>query len=347
MLFVLSFVTSLLLVILIIPHIFEYALRKQLFEASGERPKIHNGQVPHLAGIAIYIAVLAPLLLSRGLIEYRWFLLASLLVFGIGLFDDLKRVDPHSKFLFQFAAAFLVVVEGNVRIMNLQGILGHDGLDYIPSVLLSVLFVVGLVNAFNLIDGIDGLAGAVGLLICSVYSYLFFNAGAVSMARLSCSASASLVGFLFFNLFAKRKIFMGDCGSLFIGLLVAFLSIRLLAIPEAVVATSAIKLGSRIGFVVALLSIPLFDTLRVFVIRIVKKRSPFKADNNHIHHRLLSVGLSHSQATGVLVCLNLTITAFSVNQQALGDTMIIFMVLTTMIFLNCLLTILINSRKSA
>jgi UDP-GlcNAc:undecaprenyl-phosphate GlcNAc-1-phosphate transferase len=346
MLIVLSFVASLLLVVLAVPPIINYALKKQLFEARGERIKNHCGQVPHFGGVAIFLAVLLPTLVtSIAIVEINWMVFASLFVFGVGLVDDLKTVSPASKFLFQFAAAFLVVIKGQVYIMPIEMLFNQSALTHLSGIILSLVFIVSVVNAFNLIDGIDGLAGSVGLLICAVYAYVFHHAGLASMSCLSCSAAGALMGFLFFNLFSKRKIFMGDCGSLFVGLLVAFLSMKLLSIEEDQFALTALKLPSKVGFVAALLCIPLFDTLRVFLLRIAKKSSPFKADDNHIHHRLLSIGLSHLQATAVLLTLNLGIIAFSLYRQALGNTTIIMIVLVLMIFLNSMLTLWINKLK--
>ncbi|MDB5018988.1 MAG: undecaprenyl-phosphate alpha-N-acetylglucosaminyl 1-phosphate transferase [Pedobacter sp.] len=346
MLFVFSFVTSLLLVVLIVPWIVIYALKKQFFEASGERIKIHGGKIPHFGGVAIYIAVLFPILITAaGTTETFWLFLASLLIFGLGLIDDVKGISASSKFVFQFVAAYFVVVNGGVQILHIHRVLQFEGLTQLLGIIVSLLFVVGLVNAFNLIDGIDGLAGSVALLICNVYAYLFYKAGSTSMSYLSCSAVGALVAFLFFNVFSSRKIFMGDCGSLTIGLLIAFLSLKLLGIPQRNLAVGFFRLDSKVGLLAALLCIPLFDTTRVFLLRIMGRRSPFRADNNHIHHRLLSIGLSHLQATSILFSLNLGIAAFSMHQQALGNTKLIMIVIVVMICLNSLLTIRVNKTK--
>lgn len=347
MVFVLSFISSLSLVLLTIPFILKLAVRKQLFGARGDRAKLHAGQVPQLGGVAIYLAVLiALLLIGIDINEIKWLLLSSLIVFGIGVTDDLKGVSPGLKLLFQITAAFLIVVEGGIRIASFQGILDVTTLAYLPGVSISLLFVVGLVNAFNLIDGIDGLAGSVALMVCLIYAFLFFQAGHLAMAYLSCSTAGAMLGFLFFNVCSHRKIFMGDCGSLLIGLLISFYSIKILNITEDIAVVSTFKLGSKFGFVVALLSIPLFDTLRVFVLRILNKRSPFKADYNHIHHRLLSLGLSHIQATILLISMNLGVIAFSLRVQLLSNLQIIILVFIIMISFNCVLSLWLYKRKN-
>jgi UDP-GlcNAc:undecaprenyl-phosphate GlcNAc-1-phosphate transferase len=346
MLFVFSFLASLLLVLLSAPAIGRMAVQWQLFDESQERRKIHQAQIPHFGGVAIFLGVLIPAACTyAGALESGPLLLAALLVFTTGLVDDLKAVSPGRKFLFQFAAAFLLVILGDVRILSLQQTFNAGSMPYLPGLGLSIFFVVGLINAFNLIDGIDGLAACLGLFLFSIYAVLFCNAGSLALSLLCCSVAGALSGFLYFNLSGRQKIFMGDCGSLFIGLLAAFASIKLLGIGDGRLNLLSFQITAKIGLVVSLLCIPMFDTLRVLVLRLASGRSPFQADDNHIHHRLLCLGLNHLQATTLLCVLNLMLMILALLLQQLGNTVILLLIGGFMMVLNTLLTFLLRKLK--
>jgi UDP-N-acetylmuramyl pentapeptide phosphotransferase/UDP-N-acetylglucosamine-1-phosphate transferase len=346
MLFVFSYLASLLLVLFSVPAIGRMAVQYQLFDDSRERRKIHQAQIPHFGGIAIYLGVLIPAAYTyAGALESRPLLLASLLVFTTGLVDDFKPVSPGRKFLFQFAAAFLLVVLGDVRILSLQQTFNAGSMPYLAGLALSIFFVVGLINAFNLIDGIDGLAACLSLFLFFAYAVLFFNAGWFALSLLCCSVTGALTGFLFFNLSGRHKIFMGDCGSLFIGLLAAFASIKLLSIGDGRLIVFSFQITAKIALVVSLLCIPMFDTLRVLVLRLASGRSPFQADDNHIHHRLLCLGLNHLQATGLLCVINLMLIILALLLQQLGNTVILLLTGGLMLLLNMLLTVLLRKSK--
>jgi UDP-GlcNAc:undecaprenyl-phosphate GlcNAc-1-phosphate transferase len=346
MLFVFSFLASLFLVLFSVPWISRLAAKRQLFDDSRDRRKIHQVHIPHFGGLAIYLGVLVPGICTYySAVDCRFLLLASLIVFLTGLVDDFIPVSPGPKFLFQFAAAFLLVVVGDIRILRLEHVLSYDDLPYLQSIALTVWFMVGLINAYNLIDGIDGLAACLALFLFAVYGILFFNAGLLALCLLCCSAVGALAGFLFFNLSSRRKIFMGDCGSLFLGLLAAFASIKVLAIGESRLFLLSFPITAKIALVLALLSIPVFDTLRVLVLRLASGRSPFRADDNHIHHRLLSLGLTHLQATGVLCFVNLILACLALLLQELGNTMILLLLGLLLLLLNCLLYVLLQKTK--
>lgn len=347
MLFVFSFLAGLTLVLFAVPQICRLATKRQLFDNSRDRRKLHQMHVPHFGGVAIYLGVLIPSIGTYYKAEDCWLLLlASWIVFLTGLVDDFIPVSPGPKFLFQFAAAFLLVVVGDARILSLEHVFSLDRLSYLPSMALSVWFIVGIINAFNLIDGIDGLAACLALFLFAVYAILFFQSGSVALCQLCCSAAGALAGFLYFNVYSRRKIFMGDCGSLFIGLLIAFASIKILRIGEDRVFLLSFQVTAKIGLVVALLCIPVFDTMRVLVLRLVSGRSPFRADANHIHHRLLSLGLTHLQATAILCVLNLVLLVLTLLLQKLGNTVILLLIALVLLLLNGLLSLILQKMKA-
>lgn len=345
MLFVFSVLASLFLVLFSVPGISRLAAKRQLFDDSRDRRKIHQVHVPHFGGVAIYIGILIPSTCTYYSTIGSWLLLfGSLIVFLTGLVDDFIPVGPGPKFLIQFAAAFLLVFVGDVRIRSLDHFLNYNDLPYLVSITLSIWFIVGLVNAFNLIDGIDGLAASLALFLFVVYAIVFFNAGSFALSLLCCSAAGALTGFLFFNISNRRKIFMGDSGSLTIGLLAAFASIKVLSIGKDSLFFLNFEVSAKIGFVLALLCIPVFDTLRVLVLRMASGRSPFQADATHIHHRLLSLGLTHLQATALLSVLNLVLVILALLFQQLGNSIILVLLGLVLLLLNGVLSITAKLR---
>ncbi|WP_214228860.1 MraY family glycosyltransferase [Pedobacter sp. B4-66] len=270
---------------------------------------------------------------------------AGLVLFMIGLKDDIIGLGPGIKFVAQFVSACIVSMIANIRIVDLHGIFGIYDMPYYPSVILTVFFIVGIVNAFNLIDGIDGLAGSIGLILCVVFGVLFYKSGDLGWAYLATSLAGALLGFLFFNI-TPARIFMGDSGSLLLGFVSAVLSIKFMSVSltENVIA-GPFRITSGLGLVSAILIIPVFDTLRVFTLRIMRGTSPFTADSNHIHHRLLFLGLSHVQAALVLASVNVVFIVVALSLQNIGDAQLVSLVLLLMLSLNGILSLFINRFK--
>lgn len=345
----LIFLSSLLAVFVIIPPIIRATGKSKLFDLPSEQRKIHTGVIPNAGGIAVFIGFLFSCLIfiPLDLLPQANVLMASaLLTFIMGLKDDIDGLEPYKKFVAQFVAALIIVFLADIRIINLYGTFGIDELSYEISVLLTIFSFVGVVNAYNLIDGIDGLAGSLGVLSSILYAYLFFQAGQLGYAYLSVAFAGSLIGFLFFNV-SPAKLFLGDSGSLLIGFIAVILSIRILD-PDlsARLESSQLRIISAPGIVAAILIIPVFDTLRVLIMRIYRGVSPFTADSNHLHHRLLSLGLSHIQSTVVLLIVNLLFIILALFLQQLGNTQLITMIGLAMLMINGLLSLILYwSRK--
>lgn len=348
MLFVLIFLTSLLVVAFAIPPIITVAFQKRLFDDPVESRKVHKRIVPNFGGIAIFSGFLftCSLFIPSALLpEGNILMAAGLILFLTGLKDDIVGLSPTIKFVAQFTSAIILATAANIRISNLHGILGLQELPYTASIILTVFFIVGIVNAFNLIDGIDGLAGTLAIMVGLIYAFLFFRAGLMGWSYLSISLTGAMLGFLFYNV-TPAKIFMGDSGSLLLGFVAAVLSIKFLSLTS----TAALNLGtfelqSSNGLVIAILIIPIFDTLRVFTLRILKNTSPFTADNNHLHHRLLFLGLSHIQATLVLVVCNIVFVILALALQQLGDSQLISLLVLSILLVNGALSLYIERYK--
>lgn len=348
MLLTLIFLTSLLMVCFSIPAIINLAFRKRLFDKPSELRKVHKRIVPNFGGIAIFTAFLFSCSLfikSELLPEVNILMAGGLILFMIGLNDDIVGLGPLKKFIVQFASALIIALAADIRITSLHGLLGYEELNYYTSVFLTVLFIVGIVNAFNLIDGIDSLAASLGTFVSLIYAYLFWNAGYLGWSYLSIALTGSLVGFLFFNV-SPARIFMGDSGSLLLGFVCVVLSIKFIDVA----ASTPVKFGTTnieagFGLVLAVLIIPIFDTLRVFALRVIRNRSPFKADNNHLHHRLLFLGLSHMQSTLVLVVVNILFVIMAVSFQNIGNTQLVSLIILTVLATNGMLSLYIERFK--
>lgn len=348
MLFTIIYLTSLLVVAFAIPPIITVSLRKRLFDDPNESRKIHKRIIPNFGGVAIFTGFLfscSIFIPSQILPEANVLMGAGLVLFMIGLKDDIIGLGPGIKFVAQFASAFIVAMVANIRIVDLHGIFGVYDLTYYTSISLTVFFIVGIVNAFNLIDGIDALAGSIGLILCVAFGVLFYKSGDLGWAYLATGLAGALLGFLFFNV-TPARIFMGDSGSLLLGFVSAVLSIKFMnvSLSENVMA-GPFQVTSGIGLVSAILIIPVFDTLRVFALRIMRGASPFVADSNHIHHRLLSLGLSHVQATLVLASVNVVFIVTALSLQSIGDAQLTSLILILMLTLNGVLSLFINRFK--
>lgn len=294
----------------IFPALIQLSIQKNLVEDFNER-KIHTTTVSNLGGVGIYITFVVLLMTFFAFAEITpesfrqrpgW--IAGLtIVFFLGLKDDLMGLSPNKKFLGQITAVFLIVFGTGLRIESLGGIFGVYELPYLASVLFTFFVFILLINAFNLIDGIDGLAGSVALFGSLIFGVFFLNLGSVNLALSGFVLSGAILGFLRFNLSGNKKIFMGDSGSMVLGFLIAGQAIHFL---NAASKTSGIIPNAPI-IVLAVLSFPLLDTLRVFTLRALRRKSPFMPDNNHLHHVLLKLRLSHKQATAILLLQNLLV----------------------------------------
>ncbi|WP_340112492.1 MraY family glycosyltransferase [Maribellus mangrovi] len=296
--------------VLVIPPVLRVAYSKQLFDAPEGR-KVHTRIIPPLGGIAIFLGfVLSSIIATDGLSfdELKYIIASVIIVFFIGLKDDLMDISAGKKFLVQIIASLILVILGNVRITSLHGIMGFHEISFPVSFLLSTFVVLVIMNAFNLIDGIDGLASGLGMLAGLFFGVYFYLVDHIPFAIMSFALVGSLAGFFLYNVFGKKnKLFMGDTGSLTIGLVVSALAIRFNEFNIHTDHGFAVHFAPMVS--IAVLSVPLIDTLRVMIIRMVQGRSPFSADRNHIHHKILELTPSH---------LNVTLWILAANSVLIG-----------------------------
>lgn len=337
-----SLLTAFAITLFGIPSVIKIAYIKKLYDKPGGR-KTHKGYVPNLGGIGIFAAFLIAYI---AWIDFsstsgaQYLLLGLIILHFIGVKDDIVPLIPYKKLIGQLLAASILVILGKFRIGDLQGIFGVHELPLPLSITLSIFLVIVIVNSFNLIDGIDGLAAGISLLISFIFSYTFWRLGQHNMLIASLSLSGALAGFLYFNT-EPAKIFMGDAGSMGIGYLMAAFSFHLVSTPQ--------NLGQGIfyhspSFVLALLIVPLFDTLRVFTLRIIRGKSPFNADCNHIHHKLLELGLSHHKATLILCLVNCLFICIAYLTKDINQNLAVFLIIGLAGSLTAVPLLLLNFR---
>ncbi len=302
-----------------IPVIINVSKTKKLFDEPDER-KIHIEPIPSLGGVGIFAGFIVALLFSVSVSqtpELQYLIAAAMVIFFLGVKDDILILTPLKKFLGQVLAALIIIYKGHVVITSMHGFLGIGEMPLMVSYAFTFFTIIVITNSFNLIDGIDGLAGGLGLLISIVFGIFFFANNNIQYAATSFCLSGALIGFLIFN-FPPAKIFMGDTGSMLIGLVCSVLSIKFIEMGSNTNIPYPVLGAPAVAF--AILMVPLFDTLRVFSLRILKGRSPFSPDRNHIHHMLLDMDMKHLTITLVCILANAAFIVLAYVGQPLGST---------------------------
>lgn len=304
-----------------IPAIINIARMKKLYDYPGER-KIHVDPIPSLGGLAIFAGFLLSLLIVADLTNVpnaQYIFAAFIIVFFLGVKDDILVITPMKKFIGQVLIALLLIFKANIVIYNMHGFLSMGIMGSNFSFVLTMFTMIVIMNAFNLIDGIDGLAACLSMISASVFGIFFYLNGDAFYALMAFCFVAAMGSFLIYN-FPPAKIFMGDTGSILSGLINAILVIRFIETAEGSNILPSLS-SPAMGF--GILLIPLLDTLRVFAIRILHGRSPFSPDRNHIHHWLIDRGMSHRSITLTLSITAIFFIVFTYLALPLGTTKVI------------------------
>mgnify|MGYP000945693015 CR=1 FL=1 len=304
-----------------IPIIIQVARDKKLFDEPDER-KVHKMVIPTLGGLGIFAGFILATLLGVPSVnaELQYFAAAAIVIFFLGIKDDILVLSAAKKFIGQLIAAGIIIKFGGVQISNMHGFLGIGQLPNVLSIVFTLFTVIVIINSYNLIDGVDGLAGSLGLLTTLCFGAYFFYVNQLMYAVISFSLAGSLIGFLIYN-FSPAKIFMGDTGSLLIGLVNSILVIKFINIAPTSAVNFPMEAAPAIGF--SILFVPLFDTLRVFGLRILNRRSPFSPDRTHVHHLLLDLGLSQRTVTILCVGTNILFIALALSLRHQGTTTVV------------------------
>ena len=293
----LSFCSAFVVTLITIPPILQLVKKYSLYDVPDHR-KEHKIPVATFGGVAIWAGMVTSLLMWFSFSNNATiisFMFSLIILFSLGVMDDLKNLSARYKLIIEVGLATIMVIAGT-RITSFNGLFGIHELPITAQYTLTVLAIVGITNAFNLIDGIDGLAGGLGFMSLVTLGIFLTLCGDNNMALIAFSLAGGLLAFLYFNINPAR-IFMGDTGSLVLGFVISIMCIRLMQVNNSM--QHPLVPHSPV-FVLGIVLIPVFDTLRVFGIRMWKGKSPFSPDKTHIHHLLTNAGFSHAFAAKLI-----------------------------------------------
>lgn len=340
-----AFASALIITWYYIPRVIK-VVKERHFEDRPGFHKIHKHKVPTLGGIGIFGGFIFGFLI--GIDGYMpglsYFTAAVVFLLFVGIKDDLVYLNPRKKFLGELGAVVIVALFTNINITHFHGFLDITDISSIASFIVTVLLFIFIINAVNLTDGIDGLAASVGIIASVAFGVFFFLSGDYGYTVMAAALLGSLLAFLYYNLSqGPKKIFMGDSGSLVIGFTLAVLAIRFNELVAA--GESVLKLKSAPAVSIAVLILPLFDMIRVTVLRMLDHKSIFIGDKRHIHHMMLRAGLSHRQATLYMSLFNIFIIGVAFLFDSLGIFLLGLLLLTLCLVATGILGVIVR-RKS-
>ena len=326
----LAFILSLAVVMLGMPSLIRLAVQKNLLDDPTEDRKVHTRSVPRLGGVLVFIGTLVTttILVSPegdSALSFLRLAAASTILFFLGLKDDLVGLHPLKKLGIQIIVGAILILGGGFMIGDFSGLFGVGSLSLWTALPFSLFVYIVVVNSVNLIDGIDTLAGGYGFLVAISCALWFQLTGQSDFAILCLSLAGALAGFILFNI-SPARIFLGDSGSLILGMFIYVMASSIMATPtEQVPAMWAHR--SMPVLAMTMLSYPLVDTLRVFTLRVLDGRSPFSPDRNHLHHRILRLGLTHLQAALVIHAYTALMVGLGFVMPAMSPTLAFFILL--------------------
>ncbi|MCR5049542.1 MAG: undecaprenyl/decaprenyl-phosphate alpha-N-acetylglucosaminyl 1-phosphate transferase [Paludibacteraceae bacterium] len=268
----------------------------------------HEGDIPNIGGLNICFSFILSYLFFEvnQMNQNQFFLIGLFAIMAVGFIDDVLVLTPTAKLFGETLAGIALIGFADMRITHLHGIFGIEEIGIVPSYLISLFVLIAIINAINLIDGIDGLASGLGILYCLFFAIYFYLCEEQSWSILAICMIGSLAVFFIYNVFGHReKIFMGDSGSLLLGYLLTTIVFHFCEINAYHATPAALHMNAAPAVAICVLTVPIFDTIRVSLTRIKQHRSPFLPDKNHIHHLLLKTGLNHIQTTCVLLSASL------------------------------------------
>jgi UDP-GlcNAc:undecaprenyl-phosphate/decaprenyl-phosphate GlcNAc-1-phosphate transferase len=320
----LIFFTALAVVWASIPSIIKVANQKHLYDEPNEDRKFHSTKIPTLGGIALFAGITIAFTLfykPNSPFPIASLITAMVLLFFTGIKDDIIPLSPYKKFIAQLLATAIIIGKSDISLTGLYGVMGiyefPENWEWFGKFATGFTIIL-IINAFNLIDGINGLAAGIGIIVCIAFGIAFYYQQQWNWVCLAAATVGALVGFLRYNLL-NAKIFMGDTGALLVGLISAIFAIQFIENHKNI---GILEGGKAPILAISILIIPLFDTLRVFMIRIFSRKSPFAGDRNHLHHALLDLGCSHLKASLLLFMFNIVVI---ITVWSLKDTLPYFM----------------------
>ena len=289
--YLLSFIVAAMAVFVVHPSLVKIAHMKSIVDNPDAR-KLNKVPVPVLGGVGVFFGIMFSLSVAGYYVEGMniqfELIIAMLIMLYTGVGDDILQLSPRLRFALQIFVVCLMMFLGGIYIDDFHGLWGIGELPWYIAVTLTIFSCVGIINSINLIDGVDGLCSGYGVFASLAFALCFLRMGDVSYAILAFAVAGAIFPFMLHNMFGERyKMFLGDGGSLVLGFICSLYVMRVIQSGNEVVSESTISLT------LAVLAIPVFDTLRVMTARIVAKRSPFSPDKTHLHHMFIRLGYSH------------------------------------------------------
>jgi len=302
------FVVAILATAYLVPKIISIVRFKKLMDNPNERSS-HSQATPSLGGMAFFIVLVLSMYFNHPYDSYGVSISifpALTILFFLGIKDDLVVLAPITKLIGQSAAAFFILANIKFEINSLHGFFGIGEVNQWVGMAVGFFLMLAIINAFNLIDGIDGLASSVGIIAFSGFAVVFFFAERNFFALTAVVMVGILIGFLFFNLSSRNKIFMGDTGSMLVGFMLGMMSVRFLALDYDSLNHLPFNAIDIPIIIISFLIIPLFDTGRVFTLRLLNGKGVFTPDRNHLHHVVIDAyNISHRRASFFIALVNI------------------------------------------
>ncbi len=343
---VLSILVSFFIGLCFMPLVINIAKSRNFVVKPNKRTS-HVGAIPNIGGINIFISfLLTVFFFSYGIISQLQFtIIGVFIILIVGFVDDLIDIKVIWKLFGELASAFFLIVVADIRLSNLHGFLGIHELSISISYMLSFFVFIVIINALNLIDGVDGLASGLGILYCLFFASYFWLTARIELSISAFAMVGSLFVFFLYNVFGgSRKIFMGDSGSLLLGYMITLYVFEFCEMNAKGDLQQIYKMRAAPAVAICVLSVPLFDTLRVMLTRIKKKVSPFHPDRNHIHHLLLKTGLKHRQVTFVLLVVSLGFIALGIIGRDWSIWKLVILAFTIAIILTMMLWRIVDKK---
>ena len=333
-----TFTTSFVGVALIHPYLVRFAKAKNIVDNPNTR-KLQLRPVPVLGGLAIFFGIVAGVLVAHTMIDSsQLFVIIScmMIMTYVGALDDVLDISPVTRLITQIITVLILIYIGDLSLNNLHGLWGITVLPEYISTPLTIFSVVGIINALNLIDGADGLFSIFCITVCSIFGVTFLKAGDYALFAIAVASIGAVIPFLLHNAFGiESKMFVGDGGSLQMGVVLSVFVMEVICKPEYASMTQELNI-SLVPFVLATMSMPVFDTLRVMIARIAKGTSPLIGDKTHLHHLFIGLGISHIGTAVLISLLNLTVVGvwWMCAQRGASADIQLYAVIATSLLLN-------------
>lgn len=301
-----AFIASFVVVAAVHSRVIKWAVRYNVVDNPNHR-KLQREPVPVLGGVAVFFGLVVGLCVASPFMDIKPLLpvvMAMSVMLCVGVVDDASGLSPWFRFLIEIAVTLLLILLANMSLNNFQGLWGVYGVPMWLSIPLTIVAVVGIINAINLIDGVDGLSSGYCIMASLAFGTLFFKVDSVAAMLLCAISISSLLPFFFHNVFGKKsKMFIGDGGSLMMGVVMS--SFVVASISSGGACDKCVDMGiGLVPFTLAVMCVPVFDTVRVMFMRILRHTSPFHPDKTHLHHLFIEMGFSHFGTTMCVLSLN-------------------------------------------